>query len=92
MRRIKLFDSHVQTTSEEFRSLIKTILLFTKYTVSKVDNPVNWMVVTETGKYLNCFTEVLSCRFELIKQHKILSKIAITDSIVYVILSHLFLT
>ena len=56
-----------------------------------MDDPVDGMVIAETGKYLNCFGQVLCCQFEVVHQHEVLGVVAVADCVEYVIFTHLFL-
>ena len=88
---VKFIDGHIQTISEQFRSLVEIVLLLAEDAVGKVDDPVDGMIITETGKYLNCFCQVLGCQFEVVHQHEVLGIVAVTNCVENVVLAHLFL-
>ena len=90
MGRVEFFDSHFQRASEQFCSLIEVAPLLTEYSLSEVDDPVDWVVVAEAGKYFNSFGDIISSGAELVEKHQVLGKVAVANSIMDIVLTHLF--
>jgi hypothetical protein len=87
--RVKFFDCHFEGTSEKLRGLVKVASLFTENTLSKMNDPIDRMIITQASKYLYSFCKVLCCWIELIEKHQVFGKIAVTHSVVNVVLTHL---
>lgn len=67
------------------------LLDFTEDSIGEVNDPVDRMLIGHTGEYLNRMIQLLFGLFHFVDHHQELGVIAVTHSIHYVVLTHLFL-